>query len=84
MQYEILSKHGQSKFVNNFSAVQNLKIALIKANILQPTKNFSSNTLQSMKCQNKGAQIGIYFHLDPYSDVLYSEERQTKKLLVCC
>ena len=32
-------------------------------------------------------QLGIYFHRvlsDPYSDVLCSEECQTKKLLVCC
>ena len=37
-----------------FFAIQNLKMALKKANILQHTKSFSSDTPQSIKRQNKG------------------------------
>ena len=40
-------------FVNNLFAVQNLKMALKKANILH-TKAFWSDTPQSIKLQNKG------------------------------
>ena len=40
--------------MNNLFAVQNLKMALKKANILQHTKCFLSDTPQSIKHQNKG------------------------------
>ena len=40
--------------MNNFLAAKKLQIALEKANILQHDLSFSSNTLQSIKHQNKG------------------------------
>ena len=40
--------------MNNLFAVQNLKMSLKKAKILQHTKAFSSDTPQSIKRQNKG------------------------------